>query len=230
MQYLEIAPAPCLTPFVAAFWTLRGTSEEPSFDLVLPDGHAELVVHRTGRFLEWQQSGEIAEQPTALLAGVMERAIALSPARRFETVGVRFTPHGLAPLCRYPQSALSSRLTPARRRAVTGTRADRRRCGAGRLARGVAGDSADGTGPSVRPRRGRAESRSGGCAADRADGWHDLDGSAGPSHRRNLPMARAAVPGLRRHSAKALRARRAFPPRRQRAGRRAGSGGSRLRR
>ena len=113
MQYREIAPAPVLTPFVAAFWTLHGTSEEPSFDLVLPDGHAELVVHRTGRFLEWQQSGEIAEQPTALVAGVMERAIALSPARRFETVGVRFTPHGLAPLCRYPQSALSSRLTPA---------------------------------------------------------------------------------------------------------------------
>jgi AraC-like DNA-binding protein len=113
MEYREIAPTPSLKPFVVAFWTLRGVSNDASVDLVLPDGNAEVVIHRTGRFLEWHASGEIAEQPAALVVGVMERAIAIAPARRFETVGVRFTPHGLAPLCRHPQSALSSRLTPA---------------------------------------------------------------------------------------------------------------------
>jgi AraC-like DNA-binding protein len=113
MEYREIAPTPRLKPFVVAFWTLRGVSTGESADLVLPDGTAELVIHRTGRFHEWHASGEIAEQPAALVAGVMDQAVAIAPARRFETVGVRFTPQGLAPLCRCPLSALTSRLTPA---------------------------------------------------------------------------------------------------------------------
>lgn len=113
LEYRETAPPAALAPFVATFWTLQGVQPEPCFDLVLPDGHAELVIHRTGRFREWVASGEVSEQPPALIAGVMERAIALSPASQFETVGVRFTPFGLAPLCRHPQDALSDRLTPA---------------------------------------------------------------------------------------------------------------------
>jgi AraC-like DNA-binding protein len=113
MEYREIAPDLSLAPFVAAFWTLRGSATEQAFDLVLPDGHAELVVHRTGRFRQWQAAGDATEQPSALVVGVMERAIALAPARRFETLGVRFTPTGLACLCDVPASALSDRLTPA---------------------------------------------------------------------------------------------------------------------
>jgi AraC-like DNA-binding protein len=113
MEYREIAPPPSLRPFLLAFWTLRGADAEPCFDLVLPDGHAELVVHRTGRFREWQPSGATAEQPGALIVGLMERAVAIAPARQFETIGVRFTAHGLAPICRLPQSALNNCLTPA---------------------------------------------------------------------------------------------------------------------
>jgi AraC-like DNA-binding protein len=113
MEYREIAPGPSLRPFVATFWTLQGVQPEARFDLVLPDGHAELVVHRSGRFREWQASGDVSEQSPALVAGVMERAIALAPAPRFETVGVRLAPHGLAPLCRHPLSVLGGRLTPA---------------------------------------------------------------------------------------------------------------------
>jgi AraC-like DNA-binding protein len=113
LEYRETAPPPALAPFVATFWTLQGVQPEPCFDLVLPDGHAELVIHRTGRFREWAASGVVSEQPPALIAGVMEHAIALSPASQFETVGVRFTPYGLAPLCRHPQHVLSGRLTPA---------------------------------------------------------------------------------------------------------------------
>jgi len=113
MEYCEIAPGPALTPFVVTFWTLRGSATHPAFDLVLPDGSTELVIHRTGRFRQWQASGDAAEQPAALVVGVMERAIALAAARRFETIGVRFTPTGLAGLCDAPASTLSDRLTPA---------------------------------------------------------------------------------------------------------------------
>ena len=113
LEYRETAPPRRLAPFVAAFWTLRGVQPEPCFDLVLPDRHAELVIHRTGRFREWHESGEVSEQATSLIAGVMERAVALSPAQQFETVGVRFTPLGPAPLCRHPLGVLSGRLTPA---------------------------------------------------------------------------------------------------------------------
>lgn len=37
-------------------------------------------------------------------------AVAIAPGRRVETVGVRFTPVGLSPLCPFPQARLADRL------------------------------------------------------------------------------------------------------------------------
>jgi transcriptional regulator GlxA family with amidase domain len=38
--------------------------------------------------------------------------VAIAPGRRIESIGVRFTPAGLAPLCPFPQSRLVDRLEP----------------------------------------------------------------------------------------------------------------------
>lgn len=113
MEYRELAPPPVLTPFVAAFWTLRGAAPAPSVELVLPDGCAEIVVHRTGRFREWHASGGVQEQPAAIVAGVMDRAVALSPADSFETIGVRLMPYGLARLSAHPLDAIGRQLASA---------------------------------------------------------------------------------------------------------------------
>ena len=98
---------------MAAFWTLRGSCPVPSFDLVLPDGHAEVVVHRAGRFLEWHASDDVREQPAAIVAGVTDRAVALSPAGSYETVGIRLMPYALARLCDGPLDALGSGIASA---------------------------------------------------------------------------------------------------------------------
>lgn len=113
MEYREIPPGRCLSPFVAAFWTLRGSCPGPAFDLVLPDGHAEVVVHRAGRFLEWRPAGEVRTQPAVIVAGVTDRAVALSPAGDYETIGVRVMPHALALLCAVPLDALGPEIAPA---------------------------------------------------------------------------------------------------------------------
>jgi AraC-like DNA-binding protein len=113
MEYLEFPPPGRLSPFVAAIWTLRGVSAAPSFDLVLPDGRAEIVIHRTGRFREWRAPGDVREQPRAIVAGVMDRAVVLSPAASFETIGVRLMPYGLARLCAEPLDRAGDGIAPA---------------------------------------------------------------------------------------------------------------------
>jgi AraC-like DNA-binding protein len=113
MEYREGPPPRELAPFVAAVWTLSGVAPAAAFDLVLPDGCAELVIHRTGRFREWRGDGTVRQQPHAIVAGVMDRAVALSPATSFETVGVRFWPQGLAQLCACPLRDLSDDIAAA---------------------------------------------------------------------------------------------------------------------
>ena len=111
MEYREIAPQPALRPYVRAIWTLCGKSDAPSFDLVLPDGFAEIVIHRTGRFREWRGPGDVRSQPLAVVAPVMDRAVALSPAASFETVGVRLWPCGLAHACEAPLRSFGEKPT-----------------------------------------------------------------------------------------------------------------------
>jgi hypothetical protein len=139
MEYREIAPRLSLTPFVVAFWTLRGVSTDASVDLVLPDGHAELVIHRAGRFRQWQSSGEATERPAALVAPVMDRAVPLAPAASFETVGVRFAPHGLA-RCAVTRNRAQRPPDAGGRCAVTGGFTSGGRRGTGRLTRGGTAD------------------------------------------------------------------------------------------
>src|SRR5262245_40615097 len=107
MEYCEFAPDPVLAPYVRAVWTLCGSSHAGSVDLVLPDGCAEIVVHRTGRFREWRAEGDLCRQGGAVVAPVMDRAVALSPAPSFETFGIRFMPYGLARVCGHPLHELS---------------------------------------------------------------------------------------------------------------------------
>lgn len=113
MEYRELSPGPILRPYVAAFWTLRGSSPAPAYDLVLPDGHGEVVIHRTGRFFEWHAADDVREQPAAIVAGVTDRAIVLSPARVYETIGIRLMPYGLARVCEGSLDELSTGIAPA---------------------------------------------------------------------------------------------------------------------
>jgi AraC-like DNA-binding protein len=110
MRYEEHPPPAAVELYVACLWTLTGAVREPGFDLILPDGRPELVVHRGDPFRQKLPSGATRLQPRRLVVGQMTGGIALAPGRHVESVGVRFTPAGLAPLCPFPQAQLANRI------------------------------------------------------------------------------------------------------------------------
>ncbi len=110
MRYEEHAPPAAVAAHVACLWTLTGATRRPSFDLILPDGRPELVVHRGDLFRQRRPGGGATLQPRQLIVGQMTHGVAIAPGRRVESIGVRFTPAGLAPLCPFPQSRLVDRL------------------------------------------------------------------------------------------------------------------------
>ena len=122
MTYRQFVPERRLRPFVHAFWTLTGVERTPVFDLILPDGRAELVVHRGDPFRQRLEAGQTCLQASAFVAGQMESAVAIAPGHAVETLGVTFTPCGLAPLCEAPQHALVDRLVDVRDVATPGLR------------------------------------------------------------------------------------------------------------
>jgi AraC-like DNA-binding protein len=110
MRYEEHAPPPPVDQCVACLWTLTGAADAPDFDLILPDGRPELVVHRGDPFRQRFRSGATRIQPRQLVVGQMTGAVALAPGRHVESIGVRFTPAGLSPLCPFPQAQLADRI------------------------------------------------------------------------------------------------------------------------
>jgi AraC-like DNA-binding protein len=110
MRYAEHPPPPAVAAYVACLWTLTGETRRLAFDLILPDGRPELVVHRGDPFRERRSAAASRVQPRRLVVGQMMSGVALAPGRRVESVGVRFTSAGLAPLCPFPQSRLADRI------------------------------------------------------------------------------------------------------------------------
>jgi methylphosphotriester-DNA--protein-cysteine methyltransferase len=110
MRYEEHPPPAPVAACVACLWTLCGAAAPATFDLILPDGRPELVVHRGDSFRQRLGSGATRRQPRRLVVGQMTGAVALAPGRHVESIGVRFTPAGLSPLCPFPQAELADRL------------------------------------------------------------------------------------------------------------------------
>jgi len=109
MEYREYFPAPTLAPYVKCYWVLRAPHAASSVDRIFPDGCTELIFHRGGRFAQLGTDGRLCEQPQSLYYGQLERFIILRPARRVETIGVRFHPAGAAPLLRVTANETSGR-------------------------------------------------------------------------------------------------------------------------
>ncbi len=111
LHYEEYAPPRAVRDTVSRLWTLSGTPPaSPRFELILPDGRPELVVHLGDAFRQRLATGATRVQPRRMVVGQMTGGVAIAPGRRVATIGVRFTPAGLAPLCRVPQSALVDKI------------------------------------------------------------------------------------------------------------------------
>lgn len=113
MDYVEFPPSPDLAPYVAAAWTLRDVARPDAVrpaEKIVPDGHIELVLHLGDPFARVHDDGTETTQPARLLAGHLERYIALRPGARVDVLGVRFRPHGAAPFLACAPAAASGRV------------------------------------------------------------------------------------------------------------------------
>ena len=107
MDYVEMAPAPELAPFVLCYWMLEGAGVGAP-EVVLPDGRMELIVHYGDPFPIQTAPGALPRrQACAFLAGQISRAIRLTPPARTGVCGVRFRYAGAAAFLRMPVDEFS---------------------------------------------------------------------------------------------------------------------------
>lgn len=110
MRYLEFAPSRPLRPFVHCLWTL---STGPSgLEPVLPDGRAEVVIHRGQPFQQLDADGVLREQARVVVAGQLTRPAVVGPVEDGEVLGIRFRTAGARAVLRLPLHEISDRLLP----------------------------------------------------------------------------------------------------------------------
>ena len=108
MHYREYVPPAHLASVVACFWTLEGHARETdgAAQPILPDGHAELVVHFGDGFERCDPNAVPQRQPWAIFAGQLDGPLTLRPAGGVAVLGVRFRPDGAVRFMRVPQHEL----------------------------------------------------------------------------------------------------------------------------
>ena len=94
MLYREVAPHPCLAPFVRTCWTLSGAGGGIGPQPVLPDGCTELIVHRGRPFWRHDAEGGATRQATHLFVGQMLAPVVIAPDGDMDIVAIRFEPYG----------------------------------------------------------------------------------------------------------------------------------------
>jgi AraC-like DNA-binding protein len=96
MRYTEMAPTAALAPWVACFWSIRGTGSSGLVNRVLPDGCADVIVG-------------IDDDPRPVVVGTMRTALVVAMDRRVDLFGVRFRPGGALPFLDAPLGELTDR-------------------------------------------------------------------------------------------------------------------------
>jgi AraC-like DNA-binding protein len=89
MAYIEIAPAPALSPWVDCYWRLRSTTPLPASPrTVLPDGCMDILFS----FGDAPRDLSGTTSPTRFIVGTMTRPARFRGGGRPDIIGVRFRP------------------------------------------------------------------------------------------------------------------------------------------
>jgi AraC-like DNA-binding protein len=96
MRYTELAPTAALAPWVACFWSIRGTGAGGLVNRVLPDGCADVIVG-------------VDDEPRPVVVGAMRTAVVVPIAGAVDLFGVRFRPGGALPFLDAPLGELTDR-------------------------------------------------------------------------------------------------------------------------
>jgi AraC-like DNA-binding protein len=95
MHYREMFPTGEARRFIDRYWLLETGEDTPRVQRVVPDGHAELILHLGLPFAS-ETNGIWAAQPECFLAGQLTGPLFLRPQRGSRVLGVRFHPHAAA--------------------------------------------------------------------------------------------------------------------------------------
>ncbi|HBE69029.1 MAG TPA: hypothetical protein DDW52_12845 [Planctomycetaceae bacterium] len=110
MRYQEYLPPSELAQWVKLFWVFESHSHQPAVEQVVADGFPELIIHYRAPFQKIQ-SGQLVDQPEAVVCGQLTRPLQLCSSPRAGMIGIRFQPSGMAACL--PNSILMRTLTDA---------------------------------------------------------------------------------------------------------------------
>ena len=111
MEYHESPPPPSASAFLECLWMAAGEPTEGEPDPIVPDGCAEIILHRRGWFHQFTATGTLL-QPQAFVVGVTTQPMRVVSRGRWETWGIRFRPGGLHALLGLRASLACDRTIP----------------------------------------------------------------------------------------------------------------------
>ena len=111
MRYFRLQPDARLSPWIKCYWRVepdpdskRATADSP--DLLIPDGHSELVFRIAGAFTRWQlgDPAKRAQVRRSYVIGGRSKSVLTHSPGGLRLVGVKLDPRALRALLRMPLS------------------------------------------------------------------------------------------------------------------------------
>lgn len=110
MRYYRLPPDARLRSWIHCYWLVvpdtstQRTSTEAKPDLLIPDGHSELVFRLAGEFTRWHldEPGRRARMRSSYLIGGRSRSVLTHTPGGFHAAGVKLDPRALRALLRAP--------------------------------------------------------------------------------------------------------------------------------
>ena len=115
MSYSEFSPPPELAQHVRLIWqfeataTACGNDELQPVQRIVPDGHAELILHFGDPYAEVDAYGNTVIQAHALFAGQLTRPLLLRAGQHAGVIGIRFRPAAARAFLGVPMQELTDR-------------------------------------------------------------------------------------------------------------------------
>ncbi len=112
MQFRTRIPGPPLDAFVEKFWSFEGYAPAHTFERLMPDGSAELVVNlaeNRSSIYDPQDHTRAHTFPGAIVSGPRSQYFVIDTVEQCSTLGIHFRPGGLFPFFGMPSSELHDR-------------------------------------------------------------------------------------------------------------------------
>lgn len=111
VRYLEVPAPPPLDRLVHCFWFLRGRTDGLP-QTVVPDGHAEIVLHLAEPFVQQHPDGVSRRQAAALVSGQLTGPLHLAPSSEADVIGIRFRTDAARTVLRVSLDELTDAVVP----------------------------------------------------------------------------------------------------------------------